>query len=208
MRRLIIVISLLALMVVFVGAASAQSGQAYYIVAPGDTLSRIAQRFGVSLWDLAAVNHIPNPNHIYVGQQLIIPAPGYYPPQQPPPQPPPYHPPHQGAYYTVTYGDTMASIAARFGVTIQALSSANGIYNPNYIYVGQRLTIPSHGYYPPPQPPPHQPGCIYYTVRRGDTLSGIARYYGTTVWALADANGIYYTGLIYAGQQLCIPTGW
>ena len=48
---------------------------------------------------------------------------------------------------------------------------------------------------------------VYYTVRPGDTLSGIARYYGTTVSAIMAANGLYST-TIYVGQVLCIPTGF
>jgi len=59
------------------------------------------------------------------------------------------------------------------------------------------------GVYPGPSPSPG-PG-VWYTVRRGDTLSGIAARYGTTVGALSRANGIYYPYTIYAGQRIYIP---
>jgi|GEM_PF-3376609 len=82
--------------------------------------------------------------------------PPYYPPYQPPYQPPvyhpPYHPPYQqppyqqppsyGRTYVVQYGDTLAIIARRYGVNLYALAQANGIYNINLIYAGQRLRIP------------------------------------------------------------------
>lgn len=99
-------------------------------------------------------------------------------------------------YYTVRYGDTLARIARTFGTTIYALMSVNYIPNPNYIYAGQVLCI-SGGYYPPPSQT--------YVVRYGDTLAGIARYFGVNLYALAQANGIYNLNRIYAGQVLTIP---
>lgn len=61
-----------------------------YIVRYGDTLGRIAARFGASVQCLASVNHISNPNRIYAGQCLHIPRPGCQPPPPPPPRPYPY----------------------------------------------------------------------------------------------------------------------
>ena len=89
--------------------------------------------------------------------------------------------------------------------------SANGISNPDNIYAGQTLRIPGCGQ-PLPPVPPHPPGpqppgpcgSNYYVVP-GDTLSGIAVRHGTTVQALARANGLYYPYTIYAGQRLHIP---
>jgi LysM repeat protein len=101
-------------------------------------------------------------------------------------------------YYTVRRGDTMYSIARRYGTTVQAIAQANGIVNPSRIYVGQVLCIPSA-----PVPPP--PSGVYYTVQRGDNLFRIARRFGTTVWAIAVANNISNPSLIYRGQVLFIP---
>lgn len=108
----------------------------------------------------------------------------------------------EGGYQTihvVRYGDTMYGIARLYGVTPEAIAAANGIYNYNYIYVGQRLVIPV-GY--PPPPPPTQ--YITYYVRPGDNLASIARAFGTTVWAIAELNGIYNINRIYVGQRLLI----
>jgi len=117
-----------------------------------------------------------------------------------------------GYTYVVVPGDNLSRIAAYYGVSVQALAAANNIWNPSLIYVGQVLTIPSTGYYPQyPTPPVYQPqapsyGVIaYYTVRPGDTLAGIARWYGSTWPSIASANGIYNPNHIYAGQVLAIP---
>jgi LysM repeat protein len=104
-------------------------------------------------------------------------------------------------WYVVQRGDTLASIARWFGTTVQAIASANGIYNVNFIYPGQQLIIPA-GSYPQPQPQPQN-----YIVQRGDTLARIAARFGTTVWAIAQANNIQNINWIYAGMYLTIPTG-
>jgi putative chitinase len=111
-----------------------------------------------------------------------------------------------GLVHTVRPGDTLYSIARVYGTTVWAISAANGIANPNYIYVGQRLVIPTGA---PPGPPPGPPpgGRTIYVVRYGDTLSSIARTFGTTVWAISAANGISNPNCIYAGQRLVIPGG-
>ncbi len=104
--------------------------------------------------------------------------------------------------HIVERGETLAHIASYYGVTVQAIASANGIWNPNWIYAGQRLVIPVGS--PPPPPPPTQ---TYYIVRYGDTLASIARYFGTTVWTIAQANNIQNINWIYAGMYLTIPSG-
>jgi LysM repeat protein len=120
--------------------------------------------------------------------------------------------------YTVQYGDTLYSIARRFGTTVSAITAVNNIPNPNLIYVGQQLEIPTGGTNPPPttplppqptQVPPPQPpgGSTTYVVQPGDTLSSIARRFGTTVSAIVAANNIANPNLIYPGQVLIIPTG-
>jgi LysM repeat protein len=103
------------------------------------------------------------------------------------------------SYYTVQRGDTMYSIARRYGTTVQAIAQANGIINPAYIYAGQVLCIPTQA----PPPPPLTGG--YYTVQRGDTLYSIARRFGTTYWAIAVANNLANPNYIYPGQVLAIP---
>ena len=101
--------------------------------------------------------------------------------------------------HIVQWGETLSHIALRYGTTVQAIAAANGIVHPNRIYAGQRLTVPC-GSAPPS-------GGMWYSVRHGDTLSGIAWRYGTSVWAIVQANGIANPNRIYAGQRIFIPGG-
>lgn len=96
--------------------------------------------------------------------------------------------------YTVQSGDTLSSIASKFGTSYQALASLNGISNPNLIYVGQVLSINGSA----------NTGSVYYTVRVGDNLSAIASRYGTSYQSIAALNGLANPNLIYAGQTLKI----
>ena len=99
--------------------------------------------------------------------------------------------------YLVRRGDTLSSLARRFGTTVSAIAAANGLVNPNLIFAGRFLLIPCPG--APPTPPP--PGCIY-VVQPGDTLTRIAARFGTTVFRLVSLNGIANPNLIFAGQCL------
>lgn len=96
--------------------------------------------------------------------------------------------------YTVRGGDTLSSIAAKFGTSYQTLASLNGISNPNLIYVGQVLRVNGSA----------NTGSVYYTVRVGDNLSAIASRYGTSYQSIASLNGLTNPNLIYAGQTLKI----
>ncbi|NLF28953.1 MAG: LysM peptidoglycan-binding domain-containing protein, partial [Clostridiales bacterium] len=104
-----------------------------------------------------------------------------------------------GQTYTVVRGDTLSGIAARFGTTVAELVRLNNIANPNLIFPGQVLII-SEGTTPPPTGQT-------YTVVRGDTLSGIANRFGTTVAELVRLNGIADPNLIFPGQILIIREG-
>jgi N-acetylmuramoyl-L-alanine amidase len=107
----------------------------------------------------------------------------------------------QGATVTVRAGDTLSSIAARNGTSVAALARANGIRNPNLVRLGMRLTIPGAG------GGAGGGGGGTYRVRSGDTLGGIAARHGTTVAALARANGIRNPSLIRIGMRLTVPAG-
>ncbi len=103
--------------------------------------------------------------------------------------------------HIVRFGETLSSIARMYGVDVYELARVNHLYNLNWIYAGQRLTIPGGG---PPNPWPQNT----YMVQRGDTLAGIAWRFGTTTAALMQCNGIYNANLIYAGQWLRICGGY
>jgi LysM repeat protein len=111
-----------------------------HIVQPGENLFRIALRYDTTVERLAEANHIINPWFIYVGQELVIPNAGDGPL-------PPYHdgpdgPGRPDGTYVVQPGDTLYSIAVRFGTTVHALVVANNLPSPDMIYVGQILSVP------------------------------------------------------------------
>ncbi len=111
------------------GATGETTGPDIYVVQWGDTLFSIANRFGTTVEALMAANGLTSPL-IYVGQRLTIPSS------------PPMVTLERSTGYIVQYGDTLYSIAKRFGVRMEALMRANGLYNPHFICVGQKLTIP------------------------------------------------------------------
>lgn len=108
--------------------AQQPSGMCWYTVRAGDTLGAIAQRFGTTVAWLVQTNNIANPNLIYVGQKLRVPCAPTDPPQ--------------ARVHVVRRGETLSTIAAKYGTTVDAIARANGITNPNLIYVGQKLRIP------------------------------------------------------------------
>src|SRR5919204_6858422 len=114
---------------------------------------------------------------------------------------------HADSTYRVQPGDTLISIAARYGVSVDAIVTANSLPSRSTIYAGQVLRIPSPGSNPAPpttNPGRSQSGQATYVVQPGDTLSEIAERYGTTTDAVARANNLGGTA-IYAGQTLVIP---
>jgi len=112
--------------------------------------------------------------------------------------PPPTQTPPTQTTYVVQAGDTVFSIAQRFGITIPALVAANNIGADYRIYIGQVLVIPGAT-----TPPPTN--YVNYTVQRGDYLVKIAQQYGVDWRTIAEANNIQYPYIIYAGNVLRIP---
>ncbi len=133
------------------------------------------------------------------------------PPKQPPPPPPPPAPAAStGMVYTVQPGDTLGSIAAQFGVSVDDIIAANNLADPNMLSVGQQLIIPgvaplaSSGGGGAGASAAAPSGGQTYTVQPGDTLSGIAGQFGTTVDAIVSANGLSNPNAIWPGQVLTI----
>lgn len=162
-------------------------------VVQGDTLSKIAKRCGTTVAALRLANpEIGSGSLIFAGQVLQLPGAilgtdgGYF-------------------IYIVARGDTLKSLASRFGTTVEALLAANpNITNPNVIYEGQRLTVYVAATPPPTSPPPAS-GQIYY-VKKGDTLRKIAARFGTTVEAILQLNPkITNPNVIYVGQAITLP---
>lgn len=111
--------------------------------------------------------------------------------------------------YTVEWGDTLSSVASRFGVTVRDLAAENAIADPNVIRAGQQLRIPGAQ---PAAPQVELAAAVEasgragatHTVQPGENLATIARRYGTTVAELARLNGITDPNRIWAGGSLTL----
>lgn len=119
-------------------------------------------------------------------------------------QPPPSGGTGEAIWHTVQPGETLSSIARRYGTTWQVIARANNVSNPNQIYVGQKLKIPTSG----GTTTGTTTGCrIRHTVKVGEWVWQIARNYGVSPYDILAANGltVQSANTIYPGMVLCIP---
>ena len=199
LQILVLVSVLVASFAITTGASAAYSCGMSVTVVKGDTLRKIADRCGTTVYALRRANPmIGSGDLIYPDQLLLLPGAlvsgnnGY-------------------STYIVMRGDTLKSLANRFGTSMDVLVSLNAdITNINVIYEGQRMVVPSGSGVPstpPPATPPPASGQTY-TVQRGDTLRKIADRLNTTVDAILKVNPqISNPNLIYVGQVINLPAG-
>lgn len=199
---------------------------ATHTVQAGETLSEIAQAYGVTPAEVMAINGIGNADSIYVGQELILP-PGASLIGQPDLVP----------THTVKAGETLSQIAEQYGLSPTRLMYMNGIRNPNTIFVGQVLRLPAdvlttvtpqataaRSTSATPSPSPTQTATATSTstptatatlgerptshvVKAGENLTQIAQRYDVAVADLLRLNAIRDSDTIYVGQVLKIPGG-
>ena len=142
-----------------------------HVVRRGENLSGIAARYGTTVSALVQANNIRNRNLIYVGQILTIPGDGGGDDDGDDDIPTGIH--------TVCAGETLSRIALRYGTTVLAIASLNGLRNINVIYVGQRLRIPGGGGDDPtPHPTPPPTGVKRIDIDLGDQV--LRAYNGST----------------------------
>ncbi len=201
------------------GAGYAAEAASTYVVRPGDTLSQISLRYGVTVQTLASVNTLSDPSRLTPGQVLTIPRGGaVHGVPQAPPAAARATQPALIAVYWVRWGDTLFGIAARYGVSADTLKEANGLWT-DIIVPGQRLDIPARGsaaalgrrYMPLPQPIPVPPVAFQRTVRAGSVGERIVReagrYLGVRyVWGAASARGMDCSGLVYLVFSRFVPS--
>jgi LysM repeat protein len=190
LKRWVPVVTAVVCLLILVAPVAA-AGNTVHVVQPGETLAQIAARYGTTTTSLVQANGLRNANFIWWGQRLIIPGSGYSTPST------------GTSYHTVSYGETLAIIAARYGTSISALARLNGLSNINFVYVGQRLLVYGSAPAPAPAPAPST-GTSYHTVRYGETLAIIAARYGTSISALARLNGLSNINFVYVGQRLLV----
>ena len=194
MRRLEVAVTALLACVALFGAiivapAGAQQGSTSttnttYIVQPGDNLYRIGLKFGLSVTALAQANGIVNPDFVYVGEKLIIPAGAVVPPAAP--------------------GVTLVpTLSLTTGATEAATSTGDSGIIPTASPTGTVLPTVA------PTEAPVTPGTNpeTYTVQPGDNLYRISLKFNTNMLALMQLNNIANPNLIYVGQVLQLPNG-
>jgi LysM repeat protein len=178
--------------------ADYQTGETVrYRVRRGDALSTIARRFRTTVPVIQRMNGLGRSTRIYAGQTLKVTygqrsttAVAAAPPRRAPAGS------ASGGTVTVRRGDSLIAIARRHGTSVAALQEANGLGRSTRIYAGQTLRLPGDA--------AGGGGPAVHRVRRGDTLSRIARRYGTSVRQLCRWNDMDPTDTLYPGQRLIV----
>lgn len=172
-------------------------GPVLHTVARGETLAAIAKTYGTSVTDIVTTNTLANPDLLRIGLVLTIPGAEIDSAAEATAR--------QSTTHIVMAGDTLASIARRYGTTVAAIAEANGITDTQTIYVGNQLVI---GGDEAPRVLSQERSSVH-TVAPGETLAHIAATFGTSVQSLADSNEIEDPNLIRIGQDLVVPgSGW
>jgi LysM repeat protein len=194
-------------LVIPAAGAAAAPATVVHVVAPGETLGRIAGRYGTTARAIADANAIRNINVVVIGSRLTIPAAagsgsGAASPAAP------------TTTHTVARNETLGAIARRYGVSVGAVVATNGLANANVIHIGDQLTIPAATASGGGAPTTSAYGVIgsdgrtglagTYVVQPGDTLRGIARGLGVAPEAIAAANGVLPPFGLYANAQLVL----
>lgn len=157
-----------------------------HVVQDGETLSSIAALYGVTVDELILVNNLTNPEFLFAGQELLIPG---------------QVGDAAATLYTVQMGDTLASIAAAFNTTPEAIASENHLLNPQFVYGGQQLVVTSRTGSAQPRPLTG----TFHLVQPGETLALVALRYNLGIEELAAANNLILPAVLFKGQRLLIP---
>ncbi len=149
-----------------------------YIVQPGDSLWKIARRFGTTVEELARFNGLEDPGHLVPGQAVRLPRTGET----------------EIPIYIVQPGDSLWKIARRLGTTVEELTKLNQLTDPEDLRPGQVLRMTGED----------QRDC--FVLGENETLGDAARRLGTTAAALMNENAISDPDSLPAGTRLFSPT--
>jgi LysM repeat protein len=165
------------------------ANQLTYTVRVGDTISRIARKFQLSTNQLLQLNGLSASSIIVPGQRLRLVADAVVPASQ--------AKANAATVHVVKRGETVNSIAKKYGISITTVLSMNKLSAKAIIFPGQRLTI---GSVIPQQKKPVAP--LQHTVQAGETLATIANLYGLPLTQLLTLNGLTESSLVYGGQKI------
>lgn len=160
-------------------------------VRSGETLSDIADRYGVSVGTLMRMNGIRNPDLVQAGSRLQVPGPTVT---------------AGSGRHRVNSGETLSSIASQYQVRSRDLMALNNLRNANHVEVGQTLRLPSNAVMPRPAFKPVAvtpiPGATEHTVVKGQTLTQIAKAYKLPVASLISINQLSDPNKVEVGTRL------
>ncbi|MCX6500005.1 MAG: LysM peptidoglycan-binding domain-containing protein [Arthrobacter sp.] len=199
------------------------SAPAEYTIARGDTVSAIAGKFGLDTYAVLKLNNLQANTVIYPGQTIKLTGTASAAAPAPAAPAPAPAAPAGGQAYTVKSGDTLSGIAARHGVKLSEVFDWNGLNMRSVIYPGQQVKIGTGAAAPaapaptapaapapaapaPAAPAPAAPASSgSYTIKAGDTLSGIAARNSVKLSDILSANQLTMSSIIYPGNKLVIP---
>ncbi|MFI3323697.1 MAG: LysM peptidoglycan-binding domain-containing protein [Rikenellaceae bacterium] len=172
--------------------ASTYSGATQpYKIQRGDNLSSIAKKYNTTVADLCALNNISATSTLRLEQTLLVPAAqGSSTATQSSPQ-------ASTSVHTVKSGDTLSAIAKKYGTSVSKICSLNNISANSTLKIGQKLKVSGSTSTAPTTSTPE-----YYKVRKGDTLSAIARKHSTSVSTICTLNNISSTTTLQINQKL------
>ena len=157
----------------------------------GETLSDIADRYGVSVGTLMRMNGIRNPDLVQAGSRLQVPGPTVT---------------AGSGRHRVNSGETISSIASQYQVRSRDLMALNNLRNANHVEVGQTLRLPSNAVMPRPAFKPVAvtpiPGATEHTVAKGQTLTQLAKAYKLPVASLISINQLSDPNKVEVGTHL------
>ncbi|WP_144266989.1 muramidase family protein, partial [Oenococcus oeni] len=191
-------------------SSSTSSSSKSYTVASGDTSAALEVYKGPTVSAIATANNISNPDYIYVGEVLTIGSSTSTSTSTPTSSTSSSSSPLSTSDAADASACTLPASAQAYGTTVSAIATANNISNPDYIHVGEVLTIGSSTSTSTSTPTSSTSSSSTssssksYTVASGDTLTSIAKAYGTTVSAIATANNISNPDYIYVGEDLTL----
>lgn len=202
-EKIVSAATLAILSTAFAGGVSANS----YIVQKGDTLSHIALKYQTSISELKRLNSLSS-DFILINQSLVVSQTN----TSAAPIKPTVQTPTQSKTYTIVSGDTLSKIAVQHGISLSDLMTWNGL-TTHLIYPGNVLKVSTPDITAGPAPTvPVQTASTSistnsssYTIKSGDTLSQIARQFGTTVTDLKLLNNLT-SDLIYVGRTLKVTS--
>lgn len=177
--------------------AAESSVPATHRIAPGDTVSSIAARYGLSQDEVLRVNNLQSSSLIFAGEELRLPAAGSSAPAAAPSA--------ASGTYSVKAGDTLSGIAADHGVSLNSVLAANNLTLTSIIRPGQDIALSGEASSPATSASAAPAPAGNHTVESGDTLTGIAARHGVSLSALMSANGMDDSSVLFPGDVVVLP---